>query len=432
MIQFRQWAIATTLLMLACAPAPSEEQTRVAPPNRPNVPSRQPTADPLQPIEALFAKEQYAAAEEKLLPLMEAQAKNPQAWFDLGFAQSHQGKNKEASTSYQKAVNLAPDWFEANLNLGVTLNDSGEFATAVPILRHAVELKPTSAEKKLLSRAWAALGYALERNDLHGALAAYDKAMELDPSDPELLFRKGAVLESTGDADGAEKLLRKAADAGNADGYRGVLSLLINQKRYAEAAAWMKKENPQDPMSIYQLAQLYAKAGQTQDAINTLESLRGTPAWPEVAQDLAWLYTNSNQYDKAVPILQELAQKKPANAELRWNLGSALVHEHKYPEAESEMTEALKINPQLDRDPWELAYAAQQNKHYELAIRVLDFRARRLKETATTYWIRAVSYDGLRAVKPAVENYKLFLDADAGKLPDEEFKARHRLKALEH
>jgi hypothetical protein len=32
--------------------------------------------------------------------------------------------------------------------------------------------------------------------------------------------------------------------------------------------------------------------------------------------------------------------------------------------------------------------------------------------------------------KPAAENYKLFLAAAEGKFPDQEFQARHRLKAI--
>jgi hypothetical protein len=33
--------------------------------------------------------------------------------------------------------------------------------------------------------------------------------------------------------------------------------------------------------------------------------------------------------------------------------------------------------------------------------------------------------------KPAAENYKLFLAAAGGKYPDQEFQARHRLKAIQ-
>jgi hypothetical protein len=37
----------------------------------------------------------------------------------------------------------------------------------------------------------------------------------------------------------------------------------------------------------------------------------------------------------------------------------------------------------------------------------------------------------LKAVKQAVEYYQRFLAADAGKLPDQEWQARHRLIALD-
>jgi tetratricopeptide (TPR) repeat protein len=171
--------------------------------------------------------------------------------------------------------------------------------------------------------------------------------------------------------------------------------------------------------------------GKTEEAIAMLEAARAASPDPEVSRALASLCLDAKQYDKAANILQELAAKDPSNAQLHWDLGSALMHEHKYPEAEKEMLAALKASPRLESDPWELAYAAQQNKHYELAIRVLDLRAQRLQETPTTYWLRAVSYDNLGAVKPAAANYRLFLAADAGKSPEQEFQARHRLKAIE-
>jgi len=46
-------------------------------------------------------------------------------------------------------------------------------------------------------------------------------------------------------------------------------------------------------------------------------------------------------------------------------------------------------------------------------------------------FLRATAYDSLRLYKPAATNYKLFLAAAAGKFPDQEFQARHRLKAIE-
>ena len=146
---------------------------------------------------------------------------------------------------------------------------------------------------------------------------------------------------------------------------------------------------------------------------------------------LANLYAENKQYPEAAKLFQQLVEQSPRDAEVHWNYGEALLHQHNYADAEVELIKALQLNSRLTDAYWELAYAADQNKHYELAIRVLDARAKLLPETAGTYWLRATSYDNLRAYKPAAENYKLFLSASGGKSPDQEFQARHRLKAIE-
>ena len=158
--------------------------------------SAQPHADALAEAETLLQKQQYAEAEQKLTGMVsdsakDSQAENPQAWFDLGFAQSHLEKTKEAVASYRKAVQLSPKWFEANLNLGVALARLNDFPAATPVLQHAVTLKPITGGNKALSGAWLALGQVLEKqvsekpasekNDTAtAAAAAYDKALELD------------------------------------------------------------------------------------------------------------------------------------------------------------------------------------------------------------------------------------------------------------
>src|SRR6185437_5761200 len=61
-------------------------------------------SDALKDAESLLQKQQYSQAEEKLQTIVTQQAENPQAWFDLGFAQSHQGKTPEAINAYKKAT----------------------------------------------------------------------------------------------------------------------------------------------------------------------------------------------------------------------------------------------------------------------------------------------------------------------------------------
>src|SRR5438552_15026080 len=102
------------------------------------------TADALQEAESLLQKQQYDQAQVKLEGLIKTQAGNPQAWFDLGFAESHLGKTAESIAAYKKAVELSPKWFEANLNLGLALAKAGIVPEATSSLRSTVQLKPTS------------------------------------------------------------------------------------------------------------------------------------------------------------------------------------------------------------------------------------------------------------------------------------------------
>lgn len=425
--------IPAALLALSTMGTPA--QTLPAPGIRSRPSAQQPAADPLQEAENLLEKQQYTQAAEKIQAMMPDQAKNPQAWFDLGFAQSHLGDAKAAAVSYQKAVDLAPSWFEANLNLGLDLVKSGDPAAAVAVLKHTVELKPGSGANKAMARAWLSLAEAMEKAgaDLKGAAAAYDKAAELNPADADLSVRAGALLQRAEDLAGAEQHYQKAAESGNLQAMAKLIDLFIVQKRYADAEAWLNKrlaQNAQDATTRLQLGRLQAAEGKNQEAIATLQPLSGAAARPEINRDLADLYLAEKQYAEAAPLLQRLLENNAQDAQLHMDLGVALLHQHKYPEAEAELVRAVQLKPELADAYFDLAYAAQQNKHYEISLRALDARARSKPETAGTYWLRATSYDSLGAYKPAAENYKLFLAASGGKSPEQEFQARHRLKAI--
>ena len=108
------------------------------------------SADALQEAESLLQKQQYDQAEVKLQGLVKTQSSNPQAWFDLGFAESHLDKNAEAIAAYRKAIELSPKWFEANHNLGLTLAKAGNPADPniiiQSLLQHSVmisDMPPT-------------------------------------------------------------------------------------------------------------------------------------------------------------------------------------------------------------------------------------------------------------------------------------------------
>jgi predicted Zn-dependent protease len=387
--------LAVALLLL---PAIAQKRT-------PSGPQTEIVPDALQEAEELLQKQQYDKAEVKLTPLVKTHAGNPQAWFDLGYAQSHQGKSTDAVAAYSKAVELNPKWFEASLNLALALAKSGQSSQAVAVLKNTIQLQPATGGNQALSGAWQLLAQVLAPTDPKASAAAAHKACELDPSSLSCSAEAPVTIDSS----------------------------LPREKRLAQAEELLRKHlarNPRDLTAQVQLSQVLADEGKLPEAIANLEAAN-VPSDPSVTRQLAELYNDNKQYDKAVPLFQQLLASNAADPQLYMGLGVALEHQLKFAEAEAELLQAVQRKGDLANAYYELAYVAQQNKHYELCLRALEARAKYLPEVAGTYWLRAVALDSLHAYKPAAENYRLFLSTSAGRAPDEEFKARHRLKAIE-
>jgi len=413
---------------------PAAAQTRPAEKPRPKAEPQASAPDTLQEAESLLQKQQYVEAEEKLQSLIGAQAENPQAWFDLGFAQSHLNKTAESITAYKKAAELSPKWFEASMNLGLALAKAGNLADAAGTLKITVTLKPTTGGQLALSRTWLTLAQVIEGNQPQEALADYQKAAELDPTNIEPQLGAAKLMEQTGDLAGAEQKYLNTAEIGNGESVKRLITLYLKQKRYADAENWLRKymaANPQNMAAQVQLVKLLEAQGKNKEAIAILEPINNASADPKVARELAGLYLEGKQYEAAAKLFQGLAQNGTQDAQFHRDYGMALLHQLKYADAQAELLKAVQQKPDLTEVYMDLAYAAQQNKNHELAIRALDARAKFLPETPGTYFLRATAYDSLRLYKPAATNYKLFLTAAAGKFPDQEFQARHRLIAIE-
>ncbi|HET8887732.1 MAG TPA: tetratricopeptide repeat protein [Candidatus Angelobacter sp.] len=425
-------AIAVALLVSLALPALA--QTRPAHKSHPAAATNDDrAADALKDAESLLQKQQYQQAEEKLQTLVAAQPENPQAWFDLGFAQSHLGKTAEAISAYKKATQLSPKWFEAQQNLGLALAKSGDLTAAASALKIAVTLKPTIGGQQALAGAWLSLAQVTEESQPQDSLAAYQKAIELDPTNLEAQLGAARMSERSGNTTAAEQQYLKLAEAGNNDSIEQLIGLYLKQKRFADAESWLRKyisANPQSAAAQLQLGKLLAAEGKPQEAIAMLEPAYKASLEPKLARALAGLYLEARQYPAAADLLRPLIAQNPTDPQLFLDYGSALMHQLKYPEAQTVLLKAVQLKPDLVEAYFDLGYAAQQNKNYELTIRALDARVKLQPETPATLFLRATAYDNLRMYKPAAENYKLFLAVAGGKFPDQEFQARHRLKAI--
>src|SRR5579863_2397114 len=94
-----------------------------------------------QGLKALDEK-RYDAAVASFTQAIAADPKDYSAHFNLALADSLLGKDAEAIAEYKKTLELKPDLYQAQLNLGISLLRQKHPADAVPVLTAAVAQKP--------------------------------------------------------------------------------------------------------------------------------------------------------------------------------------------------------------------------------------------------------------------------------------------------
>jgi tetratricopeptide (TPR) repeat protein len=390
----------------------------------------------LTQAEAAIEKRDYAAAESLLHKVVERDGTSYVGWFDLGFVENALGNVDASIAAYRKSVAAKPDVFESNLNLGLQLAKTSQ-PDAEGFLRAATRLKPTSHVDEGKYRAWLALGHTLEKSKPEEALAAFGKAAELQPKEAEPHFAAGMLLEQENKFADAEQEYKRALglDPGSRDAVMGLANVYMRGRRFPEAEDYLRKllarNMDSGPVEI-QLGRVLAAEGKNDDAIAAMRAgIKMSPGDEAAERDLADLYTTAGKNDLAEAEYRALVMAHPNDAELHRRLGQSLLREKKPKDAQQEFLTAVKLKPDLGEAYGDLAFAAGENENYELAIKALDVRSKLLPENAVTYFLRASAYDHLRQFKPAAVNYHLFLNAANGKYPDYEWKAKHRLIAIE-
>ena len=146
---------------------------------------------------------------------------------------------------------------------------------------------------------------------------------------------------------------------------------------------------------------------------------------------LATAYLFEKQFDKALPMLDQSVAAEPANYALRMMYGRGLRDSKKYDPAAQQFFQATKLKPDA-REAWnELAGMLYMLEKFPESIAALD-RAHQLgDDTPANYYFHAITYDKLRALKPALDYYRDFLARSKGQFPDEEWKATQRAKLLD-
>ncbi len=387
--------------------------------------------------EDAIQKNDFTGAETLLKKALDKESNNYQAWFDLGFVLNRLGRADESIAAYRKSVAAKADVFESNLNLGLMLVRANN-PEAEQFLRAATGLKPTAQVEEGQAGAWLALAHLLESKKPEEALLAYGKASELTPKNPEPHLSAGLLHERQKELAAAEAEYKQVLtlDPKSTEAAIGLTNLYMKSGRLGDAEPMLRRlavEHPDDAGIHQQLGRVLAAQGKKDEAIAELQiALKVAPSDADAQREIADLYASAGKNDLAESAYRALVTAQPKDAELHRGLGRALLLQKKFPEAQEEFLVALRLKRDWPDVYIDLAFAASENKNYELAIRALNGRTTLNAEMpAICFFVRASAYDHLRDYKQASVDYHHFLDVANGKYPDQEWQAKHRLIAIE-
>lgn len=343
-------------------------------------------------MKALEAKD-YPAAVAAFETAIAGDDSDYAAHFHLALAHSLTGDNARAVEQYRKTLSLKPGLYEAEINLGLLLFQQKDYAGAEPLLKAAAEKKPDNAT------AVAAHGRALlELNKLAEAETVLKKAVALDASQKDTLLG----------------LAQKYEDA-----------------KQVEQAVALYKEFLDRPGVAERLGNLMLSTGRTGESIAFLEDAVKTSPTAANHYALAIAHLRNKDTAKAGEQFERAVALEPRNAQLRMSYGGFLRDQRKIAPAAQQYYIAVQIDPALKEGWSEFGAMLLLLEQYPQAVAAFEKLQALGDARAPVYFFKAIALDHMKQFKPAKESYEKFLALCEGKFPDEEFKARQRIKVIE-
>ena len=264
-------------------------------------------------------------------------------YFLLGVILQRQGKTDEARRTFEKASEIAPDNLDPiNQLVGMDLAEK-QYGAATKRVQQQLQRKPDAAGPHFLeARIYAA------QQDWSRAEAELQKAIELNPDFAAAYDLLVSVYLTANKLPQAitelETLLKKNPSNAVALTIEAIVYDKMND--YQKAGDTYEKLlalNPDSVVALNNLAYLYAEhLNQLDRAYELAEKARTLkPNEAEIADTLGWILYKRGDYQQALALLQESANKLPESPEAQFHLGMTSYMMGQADKARSALEQAL-------------------------------------------------------------------------------------------
>ncbi|MEH2015266.1 tetratricopeptide repeat protein [Nostoc sp.] len=274
-----------------------------------------------------------------------------EAWYDRGNALRKLGRYKEALVSYDKALKIKPDYHEALNNRGYPLDKLGHYEEAIASYDKALTFKRDYYE------AWYNRGYPLDNlGRYEEAIASYDKALTFKRDYHEAWNNRGYMLvnlrryeEAIVSYDKALEFKPDYLDVLNNRGYA-----LDKLRRYEEALASYNKAlefQPDYYNAWYNRGYPLHKLERYEEALASYnKALEFQPDYYKI-----WYYRGISlgklgRYEQAIASYDKALEFQPDYYNAWYNRGILLGKLGRYEQAINSFEQAVKNDPNFSKN----------------------------------------------------------------------------------
>ncbi|MGH8002202.1 MAG: tetratricopeptide repeat protein, partial [Brasilonema sp.] len=279
---------------------------------------------------------------------------------------------QDALSTYDKAVNIRPDYAQALNGQGKTLYELKKYKEALAAYDKAIQIEPDYLE------AWSGRGFALNKLQRYQeAIASFDKTLQFKNNYPEVWDAKGEALTKLNEYDQALKSYDKAIELnpGYYEAWYHKAFLLQNLKRYDEAITAYDK--------VLELKQDYEIA------------------WYNRGNVLA----NLQRYQDAVAAYEKAVQYRPKYYQSWLSRGNLLINLQRYPEAIESFEQVIKYNPNNYQAWYGRGWSLHQMKRYEEAVSSYNKAIKLERSNYQVWYSRGNSLYNLKKYQEAISSY---------------------------
>jgi tetratricopeptide (TPR) repeat protein len=345
--------------------------------------------NPTQAIQAALRTRDFTQALQLSESALKQSPRDAKLWMLQGISLAGLGKNKEALTSFHKALAIAPDNLPA-LEGAVQLEYQSDSAHAIPHLNRILQQRPND----LTAHAMLAVA-AYKQHDCATAVKHFDQSSQLISSQPSALAEYGSCLmdlDRAQDAAGVfQQLVAQYPDNSHARFALASAQLAAHHgKEAVETLQPLLEAKDPEPDVLALASSAYEAQGDTPKAVRLLrQAIVANPKKIKYYVDFATLSFNHQSFQVGIDMVNVGLKQLPDAAPLYVARGVLYIQMAQYDKGQADFQTATRLNPRESSGAIAQGMAQIQQSNLDDALTTVNSQIKVHPKEAFLYYLKA-------------------------------------------